>query len=315
MKMLLLFALVIFMTIGIKAQETTSQTKDSTASSAKILNYTSLAKDTIINMPLLPLAKTQISSSNAQEYTSETQSDVTPTYLLFEFMQVKNEQGSDYLQVEQFWSGIHKQRVADKSILGWDLWSLTPSGTKQGAQYLTVTLFKSLEDMLNAIGSLDVLAYAKKAYPDKPESELNAMFAKTFSSRDMIEQVLFKQIDKTKDDFKMKIGTLATLDINKQLDESYEKVESEIFKPWHQGMVDKGKKGSWELLRSILPAGSSAFATHISVSMYNDAAQLAAFMEGMGGDMNLHPQFAAKEGLKTRDWKEVKIVRLQMMIR
>ncbi|BBE18657.1 hypothetical protein AQPE_2820 [Aquipluma nitroreducens] len=32
-------------------------------------------------------------------------------YLLFEFMQVKGENGSDYQQVEEFWSGIHKQRV------------------------------------------------------------------------------------------------------------------------------------------------------------------------------------------------------------
>jgi len=312
MKILMSFTLVLFMTIGIKAQETISQTKDSTSISAKILNNTSQAKDTIINLPSVPSAKTQINSSNAQEYTSETQSNVTPAYLLFEFMQVKNEQGSDYLQVEQFWSGIHKQRVADKSILGWDLWSLTPSGTKQGAQYLTVTLFKSLEDMLQALGSLDVVAYAKKAYPDKSESDLNAMFTKTFSSRDMTDQFLFKQIDKTKDDFKMKVGTLAAIDINKQLDESYEKVESEIFKPLHQAMVDKGKKGSWELFRSILPSGSNAYATHITVSLFNDAAQLAAFMEA---DMNLHPQFAAKEGLKTRDWKDERIAKLQMMVR
>jgi hypothetical protein len=141
------------------------------------------------------------------------------------------------------------------------------------------------------------------------------MFNKTFSCRDMIDLFLLKQIDKTKDDFKMKIGTLATLDINKQLDESYEKVESEIFKPLHQGMVDKGKKGSWDLLRFILPAGSSTYATHISVSKYNDAAQLAAFMEGLSGDMNLHSQFAAKEGLKTRDWKKVRIAKLLMMVR
>jgi len=39
-------------------------------------------------------------------------------YLLFEFMQVNDEHESDYWQVEEFWSGIHKQRVADKSILG-----------------------------------------------------------------------------------------------------------------------------------------------------------------------------------------------------
>ena len=164
-------------------------------------------------------------------------------YLLFEFMQVKSENQSDYQQVEEFWSGIHKQRVADKSILGWDLWSLTPSGTKQGSQYLTVTLFASLQDMLKAINSLDVSGYAKKAYPTKSEKDMMAMFDKTGKSRDMANQVLFKMVDQTKGDFDMKVGTIVTLDIMKQLDDSYEKVESEIFKPWHQQMVDQGKKG------------------------------------------------------------------------
>jgi len=236
-------------------------------------------------------------------------------YLLFEFMQVKNEAGSDYYQVEQFWSGIHQQRVADKSIIGWDLWSLTPAGIKQGSQYFTVTLFKSLPDMLSAIGSLDVMAYAKKAYPSKSEKELIAMLNKTGPSRDMANQVLLKQVDQTKDDFKMKIGTLATMDIMKQLDDSYEKVESDIFKPWHQQMVDSGKKGNWLLLRAILPSGTEAYGSHITVSMYNDATQLASFMEGSGGDMDLMTNLAVKEGLKTRNWKEVKIAKLEMMVR
>ncbi|MDP2889913.1 MAG: hypothetical protein Q8P34_13250, partial [Bacteroidota bacterium] len=109
--------------------------------------------------------------------------------------------------------------------------------------------------------------------------------------------------------------TMITMDIMKQLDDSYEKVESEIFKPWHQQMVEAGKKGSWELLQAILPAGSESYGTHITVSMYNDVAQLAAFMEGSGGDMDLTTQLAVKEGLKTRDWKEVKIGKLEMMVR
>jgi len=236
-------------------------------------------------------------------------------YLLFEFMQVNDEQGSDYWAVETFWSGIHQQRVADKSILGWDLWSLTPSGTKQGSQYLTVTLFPSMKDMLQAIGSLDVMAYAKKAYPKMTDKELNAMMDKTVKSRDLANQVLFQEVDKTKDDFQMKVGTLATLDIMKQLDDSYEKVESDIFKPWHQEMVDKGKKGTWGLLRSIFPAGTMAYGSHITFSMYKDAAQLADFMEGSGGDMNLTTQLAVKEGLKTREWKEVKLAKLEMTIK
>ncbi|MEI6274593.1 MAG: hypothetical protein WCP08_01325 [Prolixibacteraceae bacterium] len=236
-------------------------------------------------------------------------------YLLFEFMQVKGGQASDYLKVEDFWSGIHKQRVADKSILGWDLWSLAPGGTEQGSQYLTVTLFASLEKMLNAIESLDVYGYAKKAYPNKTEKEITAMLDQTVKSRDLAHQVLFRQIDSTSDDFKMTIGTMLTMDIMKQLDDSYEKVESEIFKPWHQQMVTEGKKGSWGLLQTILPSGSEAYGTHLTFSMYKDVAQLAAFMESNGGSWDLKTQLAVQQGLKTRDLRETKIGRLEKMVR
>jgi len=236
-------------------------------------------------------------------------------YLLFEFMQVPTDKGQDYRQVEDFWSGIHKQRVADKSIIGWDLWALTPSGTKQGSQYLTVTIFASLKDMLQAIGSVDVMGYAKKAYPKLTDKDFTAMMDKTGKSRDMAHQVLFKGIYETKDEFKMKIGTYVTLDIMKQLDNSYEKVESEIFKPWHQQMVEDGKKEHWGLMKAILPAGSEAYATHIAYSFYKDADHLAAFMEGSYGDMDTKTSLAVQEGLKTREWKEKKIGKLVMMVR
>jgi hypothetical protein len=222
-------------------------------------------------------------------------------YLLFEFMQVNDEQGSNYWAVEDFWSQIHKQRVTDKTILGWDLWSLTPSGAKQGSQYFTVTLFPSLQAMLEAATSWDVIATAKKAYPKMSEKDLNAMMEKTVKSRDIANQVFIKEIDKTKDDFEMKPGIMATMDIMKQLDDSYEKVESEVFKPWHQKMVNDGKKGNWDLLQVILPAGTEAYGTHLTVSMYKDAAQLAAFMEGSVGTIDFTTQTAVNQGFKTRE--------------
>ena len=245
----------------------------------------------------------------------KAQENPASQYLLFEFMQVKAENGSDYWSVEEFWSGIHKQRVADKSIVGWDLWSLTPSGTEQGSQYLTVTVFSSLKGMLNAMTSLDVMAYAKKAYPNKSDKDFAEIMEKTVKSRDMAHQVLFRTVDQTKDKFQMKVGTVITIDIMKQLDDSYEKAESEIFKPWHQQMVDAGKKGHWELDQAILPTGSEAYASHITVSMFNDMDQLAEFMESSNGEMDMMTQLAVKEGLKTRDWKEVKIGKLEMMVR
>jgi hypothetical protein len=236
-------------------------------------------------------------------------------YLLFEFMQVSDENESDYWKVEDFWSGIHKQRIADKQIIGWDFWSFAASGSKQGSQYLTVTLFSSLKDMLQPGGFDNLVATAKKAYPKMTEKEINDMMNLTVKSRDIAYKVYFEQIDVTKGDFQMKVGTMATMDVMKQLTDDYEKSESEIFKPWHQSMVDKGKVGEWSLCRTILPAGDQAYGTHITVSMFKDAAQLASYMEAPMGDIDFLTQSAVKEGLKTREWKEKDVMTLQKMVR
>lgn len=236
-------------------------------------------------------------------------------YLLFEFMQVQPGHWNDYYAVEEFWSGIHQQRVADKTIVGWDMWSLVPSGTKQGPNFLTVTIFASLQDMMNAVASWDVMAYAKKAYPDKSDDEIGAMMDKTVLSRELVYQNLLVGIDQTKDDFKMKVGMVVTLDFMKQLDDKYAHAESEIFKPWHQQEVNKGNKAHWGLLNAVLPVGSQAYFTHIAYSFYTDMNQLAKFMNGTGGEMDLTTQIAVNEGLKTREWKELKIGKLEMMVR
>lgn len=236
-------------------------------------------------------------------------------YLLFEFMQVNDEHESDYLKVEDFWSGIHKQRIADKQINGWDLWALTPSGSKQGSQYMTVTLFSNLKDMLQPGGFDNIVASAKNAYPKMTEKEITDMMNLTVTSRDIANEVYLEQVDVTKGDFQMNIGTFATLDIMKQLDDSYEKSESAIFKPWHQKMVDAGKVGDWSLLRTILPAGSEAYGTHITVSMFKDATQLAAYMEAPMDDIDFTTQAAVKAGFASREWKEKKIATLVKMVR
>lgn len=237
-----------------------------------------------------------------------------PLYLLFEFMQVDDENNSEYWEVEQFWTEIHKQRIADDNIVGWDLWQLTPAGTKQGSQYMTTTLYKSMEAMLQGMNG-KFNEYVKKAYPSMSEEELNKMFEKTTHSRDMAHQVYCKEISTTSGDFEMKVGTVMQMDIMKQLDDSYTKMENEIFKPWHQEQVDKGTKGNWGLVQIMLPNGSEAYATHFTYNMYNSAEQLAKSLENWGGDMDLKTSIAVREALKTRDWKEVKLAQLVMMVR
>lgn len=64
-----------------------------------------------------------------------------------------------------------------------------------------------------------------------------------------------------------------------------------------------------------MPSGSDARATHIAMSFYKDAAQLASFMEGSGATPDLKTQLAVKEGMKTREWKSLRVETMLMMIR
>ncbi len=235
-------------------------------------------------------------------------------YLLFEFMQVDDEHGADYIEIETFWSKIHQQRVADGTIDGWDLWSLTPNGSDQGAQYLTVTVYSSLEQMMASMSSDQIRAYAKKAH-NISDKELDAMMDKTVVSRDIAAQLYIKQISSTINSPEMKVGIYATLDFMKQLDENYEKMEESIYKVWHQQAVDAGEKMNWGLTRVILPSGSETYATHITVSMYETLAQLTNDIESPADPLDYMAVMAASSGIQTRDLRHRKIAQLLMMIR
>jgi len=234
-------------------------------------------------------------------------------YLTFELMRVDESQSNAYWETEQFWSGIHQQRANKGEIIGWDLWSLEPSGEDQGYQFMTVTLYKSFEAMITNGGG-DFMANVKAAYPNMSEDDLMKKFNSTADSRDLAIRLYLHRIDGTTGEYPMPIGTFATVDFMKELDDDYPEIESKIFKPWHQEMVDNGQKGSWGLLEVLFPAGSDRYCSHITVNMYKDAAQFAK--SGGGGDeMSMLEEMGLEEALESRDMKKVYLARLEMKVR
>lgn len=237
-------------------------------------------------------------------------------YLVFELMHVDNEQESAYAETENFWEKIHQQRVADGEILGWDWWSLLPGGEDQNYQYLTVTIF---DDPIKMFQATDLMATAKKAYPNMTDQELNQKFTATVKSRDLSVRIFIDQIATTKDNFKMAPGIVAVINMMKvDLNNysAYEKAETEVFQPMHQKEVDAGKRGHWALGRFMVPIGSATYASHITVDMYKDMAQALGNPQG-GGDSNLTAaeQMAITNGLATRDLKFANVATLLKMVR
>lgn len=237
--------------------------------------------------------------------------DPDDLYLLFELMRVDESQSNAYWETEEFWSKVHQQRANSGEIIGWDLWSLQPSGEDQGYQFMTVTLFDSFESMITGGGNM--MAMFQAAYPDMSEADLMKKLEHTVNSRDLARRIYLHQIDNTSGDFQMAVGTFATMDLMDALDDDYEEIESTIFKPWHQEMVDNGQKGNWGLLRILFPAGSDRYASHITVNMYTDASQFAAGSADI--DMDMVTVLGVEHALKSRDMKKQYMARLEMMVR
>ena len=55
---------------------------------------------------------------------------------------------------------------------------------------------------------------------------------------------------------------------------AYEKAESEFFKPLHQDEIENDQRSSWKLYRFVSPTGSDTYASHITMNVYKDYAQV-----------------------------------------
>lgn len=232
------------------------------------------------------------------------QANGQPMYLTFSFMKVEDQHLSDYLALEDFWAGIHRQAISEGAYTGWDLWSLMPAGQDQGFQYLTVSIHNDMNSMLKGSSMDQILAWAKKAYPDMSEEKImeKAMGGAATRTRSVI--LFIEVLDGTEQEFDMPFGTFATMQFMKAVNAGeYVTSESEVFKPLHQQVVDDGKQGSWSLARIVAPGGSDTYASHITFNMYKDVDQ---YVESTTIDLNdyVTDWEPVNKGLETRDLKK-----------
>ena len=236
-------------------------------------------------------------------------------YITFEFMKVEDKNLIDYLELEEFWSKIHQEGINDGAYTGWDLWSLKPGGQEQGYQYLVVTVFDDMKKMLSGSSIDEILARAKKAYPDLTEEQIREKTMAGSDSRSRGKVLYCAVIDGTEGEFNMPLGTIATVGLMKASNnDAYVKAEREVFKPMHQKSVNDGLKGSWSLARIISPTGSETFASHFTVNMYEDVDQ---YLSEQNSDFSNYVTDwdAVDKGLLTREMRWVYMATLEKKLR
>lgn len=244
--------------------------------------------------------------------TSAIGQEEKPLFLMFEFMHVDEDQSAAYAETEEFWEKVHVQRVKNGDCIGWDLWQLQPNGQKQGAQFMTVSLYN---DPVKMMEGGDFNKAWNGAYPNLTAEQSNQKMAHTVKSRDLTRRVYLVEIDKTNDNFDMPIGTLAVINFMKAKpgqSGAYEKMESEVFKPNHQKDVDSGGRANWGLLRNMLGYGTEAYASHITVDMYTGYDQ---FFNGNNTPLTDAQQKAMQEISGIRDLKSLTLATLVRKVR
>ncbi len=234
-----------------------------------------------------------------------------PLYLSFEFMHVDEGQNSAYMETEEFWEKVHEQRVKNGDCIGWDLWRLQPAGQKQGAQYMTVSLYNDPVKMMQG-GDYDK-AWAG-AYPDLSDEESAKKMEHTSASRTLTYQVYLMEVATTTPEYDMPLGTLAVINFMKAKpgqSGAYEKMETEIFKEMHQSDLAAGGRASWGLLRNMRGYGTEAYASHITVDMYTGYEQ---FFNG-GADSPAPTEAQQKAYQDINELRDLKSLKMATLIR
>jgi hypothetical protein len=232
------------------------------------------------------------------------------SYAVIEFMKVDASQDAEYLETENFWEKIHKQRIKDGNLKSWELWTLKPGGEDQGYQYLTISIYDKRVKMFADWG--DITSLAQKVHPKLSKEEVIKKLENTDKSRDLAVRYYLEQLDKTSDEFAYPVGTVATITmmkVNSNNFSAYEKAESEFFKPMHQNEIENDQRSSWKLFRFVSPTGSDTYASHITMNVYKDYAQVFSAEDD---DLQLteDQQKSFDEGISLREMKYVHMATL-----
>lgn len=232
------------------------------------------------------------------------------SYAVIEFMKVDETNDAEYLETEEFWSKIHEQRIKDGNLKSWELWTLKPGGEDQGYQYLTINIYDDRVKMFADWG--DLTAVAKKIQPNLTEKEIQEKLNNTSRSRDLAVRYYLQLLDKTDDTYDYPLGTVATITMMKVKSSNfsaYEKAESEFFKPMHQNEIDNDQRSSWKLYRFLSPTGSDTYASHITMNVYKDYAQVFS-AEDEDISLTEDEQKSFDEGIALREMKYVHMATL-----
>ena len=154
----------------------------------------------------------------------------------------------DYTEIEtEIWQPMHQELVNQGKIDSWSLYWVM-YGDRSKCDFYTVTTYLGQEQ-------LDASASFEKAFQAAhPDSDYGEAMRSTWASRRHVATELWVVVDRTE------IREHRFAVVNRMSAEdpvAYEQMESRVFKPGHQKLLDGGYRSGWAMYALISPTGSS----------------------------------------------------------
>ena len=167
----------------------------------------------------------------------------------------------DYTDVEtELWQPMHQRRVNQGKISSWALYRVL-YGDRTKCDFYTVTVFTGAEQ-LNADPDFEEVFAA--VYPDR---DMQQAMASTWEARKHMATHLWLMVDHvgvTKHRYAV-VNKMYARD-----PDMYERMETRVFKPGHQALIESGHRSGWGMYELVMPLGSSIPYNYQTVDFMND---------------------------------------------
>ncbi len=157
------------------------------------------------------------------------------------YMKVTPGHGSDYMEVEQAWKKVHQKAVELGVHNGWQLWRNVHAGANDPYQYITIQWY---DNYAHTFGENAPDGWMDEIYTEAEWTALaeKVIASRTYAHEDIIHLVTTAEMDVQKP---VKYITVVRMKVKPGMEDKYVKMEKEIFKPYHEALINRGDMAYW----------------------------------------------------------------------
>jgi len=200
--------------------------------------------------------------------TSSIFCQVSPSlFIVADYMKVQPGLVGEYLEVEQtIWKPLHQQRITHGIIVGWYLYAVSFAGSGSEFNYVVLNLYDDQKNLENP-WSAEILAQVH------PKMEAQEIMTRTNQSRVNVRSELFYSIAVAPE---IPLAEPAAylqvnyMKVDPGMQNDYEKLESEIWQPVHNELVNNKRTAGWGLWAVLFPRGADRSYQYCTLNAFSD---------------------------------------------